>query len=136
MGEVQHPGTQTTATPGLLLLLSPVLILSCVSVTKQIILNRILVDNSGLLIIVVSCIFQVLQHVRLPLLSPKFLVGTVGSDPLIKSDEECRCVSVCENSDNPQIWHGPSESGHYSDRKAGGSVPAPPAFMSVSLSVI
>lgn len=35
---------------------------------------------------------QVLQHVRLPLLSPKFLVGTVGSDPLIKSDEECRCV--------------------------------------------
>lgn len=36
--------------------------------------------------------FQVLQHVRLPLLSPKFLVGTVGSDPLIKSDEECRCV--------------------------------------------
>ncbi|KAF1403724.1 KLH20 protein, partial [Ptilorrhoa leucosticta] len=32
----------------------------------------------------------VLQHVRLPLLSPKFLVGTVGSDPLIKSDEECR----------------------------------------------
>ncbi|XP_058034295.1 kelch-like protein 20 isoform X2 [Ahaetulla prasina] len=33
---------------------------------------------------------QVLQHVRLPLLSPKFLVGTVGSDPLIKSDEECR----------------------------------------------
>ncbi|KAK1786911.1 hypothetical protein P4O66_017014, partial [Electrophorus voltai] len=36
----------------------------------------------------------VLQHVRLPLLSPKFLVGTVGSDPLIKSDEECRCVCV------------------------------------------
>lgn len=35
-------------------------------------------------------VFQVLQHVRLPLLSPKFLVGTVGSDPLIKSDEECR----------------------------------------------
>uniref|UniRef100_A0A3B4B2J2 Kelch-like protein 20 n=1 Tax=Periophthalmus magnuspinnatus TaxID=409849 RepID=A0A3B4B2J2_9GOBI len=33
---------------------------------------------------------RVLQHVRLPLLSPKFLVGTVGSDPLIKSDEECR----------------------------------------------
>uniref|UniRef100_A0A2I3NDN9 Kelch-like protein 20 n=4 Tax=Boreoeutheria TaxID=1437010 RepID=A0A2I3NDN9_PAPAN len=33
---------------------------------------------------------EVLQHVRLPLLSPKFLVGTVGSDPLIKSDEECR----------------------------------------------
>lgn len=35
---------------------------------------------------------QVLQHVRLPLLSPKFLVGTVGSDPLIKGDEECRWV--------------------------------------------
>ncbi|XP_077505764.1 kelch-like protein diablo [Amblyomma americanum] len=33
---------------------------------------------------------QVLQHVRLPLLSPKFLVGTVGSDLLIKSDEVCR----------------------------------------------
>lgn len=33
---------------------------------------------------------QVLQHVRLPLLSPKFLVGTVGSDLLIKSDEACR----------------------------------------------
>lgn len=31
--------------------------------------------------------FQVLEHVRLPLLSPKFLVGTVGSDLLIKSDE-------------------------------------------------
>lgn len=38
---------------------------------------------------------QVLQHVRLPLLSPKFLVGTVGSDPLIKSDEECRWVGFC-----------------------------------------
>ena len=33
---------------------------------------------------------QVLQHVRLPLMSPKFLVGTVGSDLLIKSDEACR----------------------------------------------
>ncbi|ODN01800.1 Kelch-like protein 20, partial [Orchesella cincta] len=33
---------------------------------------------------------QVLQHVRLPLLNPKFLVGTVGSDLLIKSDEACR----------------------------------------------
>uniref|UniRef100_A0A0L8I9W4 BTB domain-containing protein n=1 Tax=Octopus bimaculoides TaxID=37653 RepID=A0A0L8I9W4_OCTBM len=32
----------------------------------------------------------VLQHVRLPLMSPKFLVGTVGSDLLIKSDESCR----------------------------------------------
>ena len=41
---------------------------------------------------------QVLQHVRLPLLSPKFLVGTVGSDPLIKSDEECRWVWSCCNS--------------------------------------
>lgn len=33
---------------------------------------------------------QVLQHVRLPLLSPKFLVGTVGSDLLVRSDECCR----------------------------------------------
>lgn len=32
----------------------------------------------------------VLQHVRLPLMSPKFLVGTVGADLLIKSDEACR----------------------------------------------
>lgn len=32
----------------------------------------------------------VLQHVRLPLMSPKFLVGTVGSDLLIKSDDVCR----------------------------------------------
>lgn len=32
----------------------------------------------------------ILQHVRLPLLSPKFLVGTVGTDHLIKSDETCR----------------------------------------------
>ena len=32
----------------------------------------------------------VLQHVRMPLLTPKFLVGTVGSDILIKSDEACR----------------------------------------------
>lgn len=31
-----------------------------------------------------------LQHVRLPLLSPKFLVGTVGSDLLVRSDEVCR----------------------------------------------
>lgn len=35
-------------------------------------------------------IFKVLQHVRLPLLSPKFLVGTVSSDLLVRSDEECR----------------------------------------------
>ena len=33
---------------------------------------------------------QVLQHVRLPLLSPKFLVGTVGSDLLVRSDDACR----------------------------------------------
>ena len=33
---------------------------------------------------------HVLQHVRLPLLSPEFLVETVGSDILIKSDEQCR----------------------------------------------
>ena len=33
---------------------------------------------------------QVLQHVRMPLLSPKFLVGTVGSDLLVRSDEACR----------------------------------------------
>lgn len=33
---------------------------------------------------------QVLQHVRMPLLSPKFLVGTVGSDLLIRSDDACR----------------------------------------------
>ncbi|KAK6194677.1 hypothetical protein SNE40_000267 [Patella caerulea] len=32
----------------------------------------------------------VLQHVRLPRMSAKFLVGTVGSDLLIKSDEACR----------------------------------------------
>lgn len=33
---------------------------------------------------------QVLQHVRLPLLSPKFLVGTVSSELLIRSDDACR----------------------------------------------
>jgi kelch-like protein 20 len=33
---------------------------------------------------------QVLQHVRMPLLSPKFLVGTVGSDLLVRSDDACR----------------------------------------------
>ena len=32
-------------------------------------------------------LYQVLQHVRLPLLNPKFLVGTVGGDILVKSDE-------------------------------------------------
>lgn len=31
-----------------------------------------------------------MQHIRLPLLSPKFLVGTVGADLLIRSDERCR----------------------------------------------
>ena len=36
------------------------------------------------------CCLQVLQHVRLPLMSPKFLVGTVGSELLIKSDDSCR----------------------------------------------
>ncbi len=35
-------------------------------------------------------LLQVLQHVRLPLLSPKFLVGTVGADILIKADDTCR----------------------------------------------
>ncbi|KAF5401255.1 Kelch protein diablo [Paragonimus heterotremus] len=33
---------------------------------------------------------HLLQHVRLPLLSPKFLVGTVGADLLVRSDERCR----------------------------------------------
>lgn len=33
---------------------------------------------------------HVLEHVRLPQLSPKFLVGTVGADLLIRSDEKCR----------------------------------------------
>lgn len=33
---------------------------------------------------------QILQHVRLSQLSPKFLIGTVCSDMLIKSDEPCR----------------------------------------------
>jgi len=32
----------------------------------------------------------VVQHVRLPLLSPKFLVGTVSTDILIKADDACR----------------------------------------------
>lgn len=35
-------------------------------------------------------LLQVLQHVRLPLLSPKFLVGTVSSELLIRSDDACR----------------------------------------------
>lgn len=33
---------------------------------------------------------QILPHVRLPLLGPKFLVGVVGADVHIKSDETCR----------------------------------------------
>ena len=33
---------------------------------------------------------EVLKHVRLPLVSARFLVGTVSSDLLIKSDESCR----------------------------------------------
>nr|CAB3259761.1 kelch-like protein 20 [Phallusia mammillata] len=33
---------------------------------------------------------KVLQHVRLPLLTPKFLVGVVSVDPLIHNDEQCR----------------------------------------------
>jgi len=37
-----------------------------------------------------SHLAHVLQHVRLSQLNAKFLVGTVGSDLLIKSDEACR----------------------------------------------
>ncbi|XP_078493321.1 kelch-like protein 20 [Ciona intestinalis] len=33
---------------------------------------------------------KVLQHVRLPLLTPKFLVGVVSVDPFIHGDEQCR----------------------------------------------
>ncbi|XP_065575475.1 kelch-like protein diablo [Artemia franciscana] len=36
------------------------------------------------------CLPQILQHVRLPLLTPKFLVNTVSTDPLIKADDVCR----------------------------------------------
>lgn len=43
-------------------------------------------------------LLQVLQHLRLPLLSPKFLVHTVGSDPHFKSNKECRdLVNDTEN---------------------------------------
>ena len=31
-----------------------------------------------------------LQHVRLPLLTPKFLVGVVSADQFIHCDERCR----------------------------------------------
>lgn len=31
-----------------------------------------------------------LQHVRLPLLSPKFLVGVVSANPLVRASEHCR----------------------------------------------
>lgn len=48
-------------------------------------MSRLSVENA-----IVISLSQVLQHVRLPLMSPKFLVGTVGSDLLIKSDDSCR----------------------------------------------
>ncbi|VVC25222.1 BTB/Kelch-associated,BTB-kelch protein,BTB/POZ domain,Kelch repeat type 1,Kelch-type beta [Cinara cedri] len=35
---------------------------------------------------------KVLQHVRLPLINPKFLIRTVASDRLIRSDEECKSL--------------------------------------------
>jgi len=54
----------------------------------------------------------VLQHVRMPLLTPKFLVGTVGSDILIKSDEACR--DLVDEAKNylllPQVIHFPTWS--------------------------
>ena len=33
---------------------------------------------------------SVLQHVRLPMMSPKFLVNTVSEEPLIRGDMQCR----------------------------------------------
>ncbi|KAK6044871.1 hypothetical protein COOONC_17624, partial [Cooperia oncophora] len=33
---------------------------------------------------------QLLEHVRLPLCSPKFLAETVSEDALVKADEACR----------------------------------------------
>uniref|UniRef100_S4RJG3 Kelch-like protein 20 n=1 Tax=Petromyzon marinus TaxID=7757 RepID=S4RJG3_PETMA len=43
---------------------------------------------------------QVLQHVRLPLLTPKFLVGTVGTDLLVKSDEACSSRDLVDEAKN------------------------------------
>lgn len=60
---------------------------------QVIIINLIfknLIINSNVYLILFNNQFKVLQHVRLPLLSPKFLVGTVGSDLLVRSDEACR----------------------------------------------
>lgn len=34
--------------------------------------------------------YDVLQHVRLPFTKPAFLVGTVGTDRLIRTNEKCR----------------------------------------------
>ena len=51
---------------------------------------KILIHFLFTYLLIFMIVNQVLQHVRLPLLSPKFLVGTVGSDLLIKSDEACR----------------------------------------------
>jgi hypothetical protein len=33
---------------------------------------------------------QVLHHVRLPLVNARFLISTVGDEPLIKGNPECR----------------------------------------------
>lgn len=35
-------------------------------------------------------LFDLVQYIRLPLLTPKFLVGTVGSNELLRSDQMCR----------------------------------------------
>ena len=34
--------------------------------------------------------FKILEHVRFPLMNARFLVSTVSSDPLIRSDQACR----------------------------------------------